>query len=75
MRATILEIILEDKGIEKELWMDLCKKWLNDHNVELIGNVGITVSFDIAWQKGGSGNRYDSLSGHCIMVGYCTKKL
>ena len=40
-----------------------------------IGQVGLTVSFDMAWQKRGSGSRYDSLSGHGIMIGCRTKKV
>ena len=37
--------------------------------------MGLTVSFDMAWQKRGSGSRYDSLSGHGIMIGCRTKKV
>ena len=37
--------------------------------------VGITVSFDMGWNKRSSSNRYDSLSGHTLMIGYLSKKI
>ena len=37
--------------------------------------VGITVSFDIGWNKRCSGNRYDSLSGHALMIGCLSKNI
>ena len=37
--------------------------------------VGITVSFDICWSKRSSGNRYDSLSGHALMIGCLSKNI
>ena len=74
IKATILER-LEEKGIDKDIQIDLYHKWLEGHNVKQIGNVGLTVSFDMAWQKRGSGSRYDSLSGHGIMIGCRTKKV
>ena len=36
--------------------------------------VGITVSFDTGWNKRSSSNRYDSLSGHALMIGCISKK-
>ncbi|XP_061186114.1 uncharacterized protein LOC133195733 [Saccostrea echinata] len=35
----------------------------------------ITVSVDGAWQKRGSGRSYDSLTGHCSMIGSQTGKI
>ncbi|VDI14931.1 Hypothetical predicted protein [Mytilus galloprovincialis] len=35
----------------------------------------LTVSVDGAWQKRGSGRSYDSLSGHCSMIGTETGKV
>ena len=32
-------------------------------------SVGITVSYDMAWQKRSSGQKYDSPSGHAFIVG------
>ena len=37
--------------------------------------VGITVSFDKGWNECSSGNRYDSLSGHTLMIGCLSKKI
>ena len=37
--------------------------------------VGITVSFDIGWNERSSGNRYDSLSGHAMIIGCLSKKI
>ena len=42
-------------------------------NCEDIGNIKLTVSFDMGWQKRSSGSRYDSLSGHAFMIGARTK--
>ncbi|XP_062596748.1 uncharacterized protein LOC134258226 [Saccostrea cucullata] len=36
---------------------------------------GLTASVDGAWQKRGSGRSYDSLSGHCSMIGAQTGKV
>ena len=36
--------------------------------------VKLTVSFDMGWQKRSSGNRYDSLSSHALMIGARFKK-
>ena len=37
--------------------------------------VGIAVSFDMGWNKRSFGNRYDSLSGQALMIGYLSKKI
>ena len=37
--------------------------------------VGVTVFFDIGWNKRNSDNRYDSISGHVLMIGYLSKKI
>ena len=31
--------------------------------------VGVSVSFDMSWNKRSSGNRYDSILGHILMIG------
>ena len=36
--------------------------------------VPLTVSFDMGWQKRSNGNRYDSASGHAMLVGGHTKR-
>ena len=53
---------------------------LNDdtkYKQHLKGNlqVGITVSFDMGWNKRSSGNRYHSLSGHALVIGRLSKKI
>ena len=37
--------------------------------------VRIAVSFDMGWNKRSSGNRYDSLSGHALMIGCLSKNI
>ncbi|VDI03770.1 Hypothetical predicted protein [Mytilus galloprovincialis] len=39
------------------------------------GNDNVTVSVDAAWQRRGSGRSYDSLTGHCSMIGSKTGKV
>ncbi|CAC5424249.1 unnamed protein product [Mytilus coruscus] len=39
------------------------------------GNDNVTVSVDAAWQRRGSGRSYDSLTGHCSMIGLKTGKV
>ena len=36
--------------------------------------VGLTIAFDMGWNKRGCGHRYDSLSGHAVIIGTKTKK-
>ena len=40
-----------------------------------IGNIGLTVSYDMGWQKRAGGRVYDSLSGHAYMIGCATGKV
>ena len=37
--------------------------------------VGLTVSYDMGWQKRSSGSRYDSESGHSSIIGKISKKI
>ena len=37
--------------------------------------IGITVSYDMGWNKRSSGKTYDSLSGHALMIGALSKKI
>ncbi|CAC5364760.1 unnamed protein product [Mytilus coruscus] len=39
------------------------------------GNDNVTVSVDAAWQRRGNGRSYDSLTGHCSMIGSKTGKV
>ena len=47
-----------------------CKQYLKG-NLQ----VGITVSFDMGWNKRSSSNRYNSLSGHALMIDCLSKKI
>ena len=35
--------------------------------------IGLTVSYDMGWNKRSSGRRYDSLSGHAFVIGVYTR--
>ena len=37
--------------------------------------VGLTVSFDIGWNKCSSSSRYDSMSGHSLLIGFLSQKM
>ncbi|VDI29420.1 Hypothetical predicted protein [Mytilus galloprovincialis] len=61
-----LETILEEIA-EKSM-----KEWTEKEKSmtkECSGNDDITVAVDAGWQKRGSGRSYDSLTGHCSMIG------
>ena len=73
IKATILEK-LADKSFSVSGALRLYSKWLRGDRVHEIGSIGLTASFNMAWQKRGSGNRYDSISIHAIMIGARTKK-
>ena len=48
IKATILEK-LKEKDIEVKLAERSCDKWLLGHNMKEIGNISLTVSFDMTW--------------------------
>ena len=73
IKATILDA-LYDKNIPSGIAMDLYWKWENGELVKEIDQIGRTVSFDMAWQKWGSGYRYDSTSSRAIMIERENKK-
>ena len=63
--------------LEEEINMTVEAKWL-DYEIfkkDKSSKVGLTVSYDMGWSKRSSGNRYDSLSGHCFFVGSKTRKI
>ncbi|XP_063446744.1 uncharacterized protein LOC134726274 [Mytilus trossulus] len=60
--GTILEEIAEKSMKE---WTEKEKSMTK----ECSGNDDITVAVDAGWQKRGSGRSYDSLTGHCSMIG------
>ena len=37
--------------------------------------VGLTVSYDMGWNKRSSGHRYDSISGHAFIIGAYTRRI
>ena len=37
--------------------------------------VGLTISYDMGWNKRSSGHRYDSLSGHAFAIGAYTRRI
>ena len=41
----------------------------NQTGVDEVDNLTITVSFDMGWQKKGTGDTYDSNSGHSYFIG------
>ncbi|CAC5378782.1 unnamed protein product [Mytilus coruscus] len=58
-----------DKSLEE--WTEKEKEMTR----ESVGNDNVTVSVDAAWQRRGSGRSYDSLTGHCSMIGSKTGKV
>ena len=70
MRSALEEEIFEQliyEGREGDF-----KKWKNG---ECVRRVFLTVSFDMGWNKRSTGTRYDSKSGHTLLVGERTKKV
>ena len=37
--------------------------------------IGLTVSYDMGWNKRPSGHRYDSLTGHAFTIGAYTRRI
>ena len=37
--------------------------------------IGLTVSYDMGWNKRSSGHRYDSLSGHAFIIDAYTRRI
>ncbi|CAG2232154.1 unnamed protein product [Mytilus edulis] len=58
-----------DKSMEE--WTEKEKEMTRESD----GNDNVTVSVDAAWQRRGSGRSYDSLTGHCSMIGSKTGKV
>ena len=53
--------------------------WKNDNKFKQYKQrnlpVGMTVSFDMSWNKRSSSNVCNSLSGYALMIGYKSKKI
>lgn len=64
----VIELVAED-SIENSIAEEIR---LTEENS---GDGRLTVSVDGAWQKRGSGRSFDSLSGHCSMIGAQTGKV
>ena len=43
-------------------------------DIDEVDNVRISISFDMGWQKKGTGHTYDSNSGHAYYIGVRTGK-
>ncbi|CAG2205332.1 unnamed protein product [Mytilus edulis] len=64
----VLESLAEESMVE---WTEKEKTLTK----ECGGDESITVCVDAGWQKRGSGRAYDSLTGHCSMIGSKSRKI
>ncbi|XP_071168369.1 uncharacterized protein [Mytilus edulis] len=64
----VLESLAEESMVE---WTEKEKTLTK----ECGGDENITVCVDAGWQKRGSGRAYDSLTGHCSMIGSKSRKI
>jgi hypothetical protein len=60
---------LVENNLEQEIMLT------GDVEKDCEGRVPIKVSCDAGWQKHSSGNRYDSGSSHCLMIGVYSSKV
>ena len=68
------------KALEEEVLAQLIEegreedfeKWKNGENIK---RVFLTVSFDMGWNKQSSRTRYDSISGHAVLIENRFKKI
>ena len=68
MVEEIKATILTEKGEE----------WYNQYYAKPEGEreaIGLTVSFDMGWNKRSSGHKYDSISGHAFIIGVYTRRI
>ncbi|XP_067681224.1 uncharacterized protein [Haliotis asinina] len=78
---TVSHFMLDQRQKETGAAMEIvAKESMKDSVKEEIifsspGSRRISVSVDAGWQKRGSGKCYDSLSGHCSMIGNRTGKV
>ena len=69
-----------DKALQEEVYLQLQKenrvsdyeKWLQKENIQ---QPKLTASYDMGWQQKSSGRKYDSNSGHGLLIGSNTKKV
>ena len=52
-----------------------CENAINLKLLNLLNNVKLTCSYDMAWQKRAGGRIYDSLSGHGFIIGVIIRKI
>ena len=73
LRKVAIESIEEatDTEVKMKLKNEIYFKQYKNKNLP----VGVTVFFDIGWNKQNSDNRYDSISGHVLVIGYLSKKI
>ena len=74
IRATIKYELEKAKYSTEEIDKAINAFFSNDHeNIpELIRKVGLTISYDMGWQKRSTGKVYDSMSGHGFIFGVHT---
>ena len=67
--------IVEESKLELEAMKDDEKlRMLNNNNLTTF-DVKLTVTYDMGWNKQSSGHRYDSTSGHGLLIGARSKKV
>ena len=62
---------LENRGYSASKIDSLTQNFYSDikTNIDEVDNVRIAISFDMGWQKKGTGHTYDSNSGHSYFIG------
>ena len=71
LQEEIKKTILEEKPPRARV--SLLRKF-NERSIEK-EDVPLTICYDMGWNKRSSGTRYDSVSGHGLMIGGYTKKV
>ena len=66
-----------EEMLEEEIKATLMEKGMDYDEFKQDNNkqIGLTILYDMGWNKRSSGNRYDSISGHGFFVGSKTKKI
>ena len=64
----VKQTIIEKKGLE------FYTKWLEEDKHTRM-RVGLTVTYDMGWNKRSSGHIYNSLSGHAFIIGAFTCRI
>ena len=64
----VKETIVNEKGLE------YYEQWLTKDK-DKRQRIGLTVSYDMGWNKRSSGHIYNSLSGHAFIIGAHTRRI